>query len=602
MDALYHDLWARRFVAGQIPKEPFFRAPLYPTLLGIIYWLAGRDFFIPRLVGILFGMGTAFFTFRIGQRVFNKTVGLLASAILLFYWPYIYYETELLIPATLIFLIYLSFYLLFKIDDRPERVMIWFGSGLCFALVAITRPNILLFMPASVVWLFGRYGKKRLVHVLVFIIAFSTVVGAVTVRNYIVGKDRVVISSQAGINFFIGNNPEADGYTAETPLGYQWYGEYEDSVALFSVRRAEELTGREMKPSEINRFWFYRGLEFWREQTGDAVGLLLKKTYLFWNAYEIKNNKNLYFQKRFSWVLRLPLFTFGIVSMAGLTGVGLWLIRRRGESLREWIFSPQALLIAFVFIYMISVVLFFVCVRYRLPIVPVAALFAASWASEFVASFREKKWTLVSLTLAVFVILSIVLRLDPYAVRDKDFAEEHWSAGNSYQQSGRMEKSIEEYEAALLEKPDYVDAWVNLGNSYFALQRYEQAENAYQEAVELDPGYAKAYNNLAQLHLLSGEPEQALELALKAVEIGGGNAIYRNTLGEVYLAMKQYKRAEAQFLAAINLFPEYTRAYRNLAKTAIEAQRPNEAKSYLETVLKLAPNDEEAKTLLLELQ
>jgi len=39
MDALYHDRWARDFAAGRSFMEgmPFFRAPLYPWLLGLCY-------------------------------------------------------------------------------------------------------------------------------------------------------------------------------------------------------------------------------------------------------------------------------------------------------------------------------------------------------------------------------------------------------------------------------------------------------------------------------------------------------------------------------------------------------------------------------------
>ena len=596
LDSLYHDLWARRFASGQMASEVFFRAPLYPTLLGIMYKLLGRDLYLPRVLGICLGLVTAWLSFKIGSRLFGKVCGVIACGMLLLYWPFIYYEAELLIPATLIALLYLSMFFFFRAMDNPERRLFWALAGLCLGLTAITRPNILVFVPFVVLWPVVTKGRENLPKSLVMGLLIVLVVGSVTLRNAIVGKDFVLISSQGGVNFFIGNNPDADGYTAKTPLAYEWYGEYEDSVQLFSKTRAQELTGRSMKASEVSRFWFKQGLKFWSEHPVDAVKLLTKKTYLFWNAYEIKNNKDLYFQKRFSRVLRLPLLNFGIISVLGIAGIGLWFGKcAKQQGLGHCVRSSKFLLVLLVFLYMVSVISFFVNARYRLPIVPTLAMFGAYAVVEVVRSFRNRAWGFGALPVVIVVLLSLLLGADPYRVRKTNYAEEHWSAANSFQESAKIAESIEEYRLALQEDPEYVDAWHNLGNSHFAVDNYVRAIECYQKALEYDPKYGKSYNNIAQCYLMTGRAEKAFEFAVKAAETQPRNATYRNTLGESYKATGQLQEALKEFSLAVSIYPDYIAAHRNLGTIYLALEQPEQALKCYRRALELNPVDEAAR-------
>src|SRR5688572_22418033 len=56
MDEAYHDAWARSLASGDwIGHEAFFRAPLYPYMLGVIYRLFGTGGLAPRLIQCLLG-------------------------------------------------------------------------------------------------------------------------------------------------------------------------------------------------------------------------------------------------------------------------------------------------------------------------------------------------------------------------------------------------------------------------------------------------------------------------------------------------------------------------------------------------------------------
>ena len=73
----------------------------------------------------------------------------------------------------------------------------------------------------------------------------------ISAYNRIVGEDWVLIASQAGVNLWIGNNPESDGSTAIVPgtRGGWWEG-YHDSIAL-----AEAEAGRTLSASGVSRHY-----------------------------------------------------------------------------------------------------------------------------------------------------------------------------------------------------------------------------------------------------------------------------------------------------------------------------------------------------------
>ena len=91
---------------------------------------------------------------------------------------------------------------------------------MALGLSAIARPNVLLFGPAIVVWL-AIVHRREALRALIYVACVTTgcllVILPITIRNYVVGKDVALIATQGGVNFYIGNNPQADGRTAIVP-------------------------------------------------------------------------------------------------------------------------------------------------------------------------------------------------------------------------------------------------------------------------------------------------------------------------------------------------------------------------------------------------
>ena len=97
MDPGYHDEWARAIASGDwIGKEAFFRAPLYPYFLGVIYRLFGPDYLTPRIIQAVLGSISCVLLYLITRRLFGERAALLAGAAAGAYGMLIYFDAELL--------------------------------------------------------------------------------------------------------------------------------------------------------------------------------------------------------------------------------------------------------------------------------------------------------------------------------------------------------------------------------------------------------------------------------------------------------------------------------------------------------------------------
>ena len=73
----------------------------------------------------------------------------------------------------------------------------------------------------------------------------------VVVRNYAVGGGLYLTTSQLGPNFYIGNNPTADGTYRPLRFG-RGAAEFE---RLDATEIAERAAGRQLNPNEVSRYW-----------------------------------------------------------------------------------------------------------------------------------------------------------------------------------------------------------------------------------------------------------------------------------------------------------------------------------------------------------
>jgi 4-amino-4-deoxy-L-arabinose transferase-like glycosyltransferase len=508
MDALYHVEWARAFARGaEFQDGPFFRAPLYPWALGIVFALFGDGLLLPRLLQAALGAVCTLLVYGIGRRAFDRRAGALAALLHATSWIAIFYDGELLLEALATPLFLLGLWLALGLAERPAPRGLLL-TGLAFGLSAITRPNVLLFLPVLAAWLFLRGARGRAGLVRVGLLALGTLapILPITAINAAEG-DRVLISYQAGVNLWIGNNPHSDGSTAIAPgTRPDWWGGFEDTHA-----QAAQAEGRELRPSEVSRHYVRRTLAAIGDDPAWWLGHLAWKLRLFWMDWELGNNEEPRFFAQRTFLRYLPV-SFG--SLAALAAIGLWAARRSDRA-----HAPLAL---FALVYTVSVVLFFVNARFRLPVLPVLAVYAAHGAWWIADAFAQRRRAAAAVAVAAVVALALGSAwLVPDTVRRN-------SDSNGLLQLGQAELRAGDHAAALVQLERALELWPRnevardalgfLGRECFNAGDHETAVRAFRSLGTHAPRDFDALFSLGSCELALDRPGPALEAFERALE------------------------------------------------------------------------------------
>jgi tetratricopeptide (TPR) repeat protein len=539
MDPLYHDIWAQNIAGGNwIGSKVFFRAPFYAYFLAVVYKIFGHNYIIPRLIQHFIGSFSCILVYFVAKKLFNQKVAIVASLIAATYGMFFYFENELLLDSFLVFFDLLLILLLLRARDNP-KLWNWLVCGIILGTSAITRPNILIFIPFVWLWIFvifikERKIKKTLSFCIMFFIGAVLIISPVALRNYLVGKDFVLIASQGGINFYIGNNGNSDGMSA---IFYKADWQYRDFE-----KTAEKEMKRSLKASEISNFYYKKGVDFILNEPKVAFALLIKKLYLFWNKFEISNNQDIYFFKRYSSLIRILPLGFWLIGPLGLLGMVLSFYDGRTRTVRKW--KSTLLPILFVFSYMLTVVMFFVTARFRLPVIPFLIIFSAFalvWLWEKVSQKEIRSLALFFLLLFPFLILS---NSNAYHLSIGDFSQAHFSLGNVYLKASKLDQALNEYDVALERNPYLPRAHLNKGIIFLRKNEYAKAEEEFRHELEIKPDEDKAYNNLSAIYRLQGLYDQAIEAAKKAIELKSYYSDAYMNLALAYQDKRDYEKTK----------------------------------------------------------
>ncbi len=357
----------------------------------------------------------------------------------------------------------------------------------------------------------GSVLRDGLVVGLIFGIGAAAVIAPVTARNLKEGDEFVLITAHGGINFYIGNNAEADGWY-KTPPGLEGS---QEGLIRSGRKKAEQETGRSMTHGEVSGWWFGEAKEFIFENPADAIALYLRKAGLFWHDYEKPLEGNFYYMDAHSSILRLMTLGFGLAAPFALLGLLLLL--------REWR-TGSGLVLLFSLAYMGTLVLFFVTSRYRIVALPFLLLLASHavwWGIGCVKRRFWKRLGLATLVLAAGFFLSNTSLLCPDRCRDCDLAFFHYAAGNVLSENDDHEASLEHYSEAIRLDPGVPYFHFNQGVAYDELGRREEAVQAFRIFCRRWPGKKPgAHFRLAcNLEALAREGEETDSELLREAEL-----------------------------------------------------------------------------------
>jgi tetratricopeptide (TPR) repeat protein len=503
LDELYHNNWAVSIAAGNVlGDQVFFRAPLYAYWLGAVFAVFGHSYVIPRILQHLLGAFVVLMVYVLTRRFFGRKSAAVASLLVATYAPLIYIEDKFLLESLLVPELTVLILLLVNLRDSPTSVK-WVAAGILFGLISITRPLLLptgaLLVALVAAWGWKAHGaRKTLLWGAALLGGSFLVIAPVTIRNYVIGKEFVLIASQGGINFSIGNNPQADGFSSTLPgaAGNRW--EYRDMQY-----QASEALGRPASPGEVDRYWLARGMEFIRTEPGKALSLMLKKLYLFWNRTEIPNNGSFYFTAGQSKLLTYLPTGFWLLGPLGLLGM---LLAWRGR-------KEVRFVVLFVLLYIMSVLLFFVCDRFRLPVVPFLAGFAGFAAVSLWEWFRRRSFSLLMKNGALLAIFAAVMGSNLYGFTRGNPSSDLFDLGNTALAAGDYSKAVSYY--TLCDRSGVIlrDLFLNWGVAEWRMGDQKGALRKFQKELADFTGSYDAASNIAHIQCLMGQPESAIRYA-----------------------------------------------------------------------------------------
>ncbi len=131
------------------------------------------------------------------------------------------------------------------------------------------------------------------------------------------------------------------------------------------------------------------------------------------------------------------------------------------------------------------------------------------------------------------------------------------------------------FKKALSVNSNFAEARANLGHVYFLQKKFRRAAKLFKSALDIDPSHTNANYNLARTYIALREWKKAENRLLKMLLFPKNQRFVNayNLLTYVYFELKDYRRAAAASIRALQLDPRNHIAHLNLCKTMFQLGR-----------------------------
>ena len=360
LDAVSYVQLARRVLGGDLSLGPglYYLSPLYIYFLAATLGLSDSFTWV-RLVQIGLGTAAVGCVFVTARDWFGRRAAWVAAALAALTGVFTFYEILILQASLDTFLTAAGLMFLTKalVNVPPEgggyKVSGLF-AGLFFGLQILNRPNVIVAVAGVTLSLLA---VRRFRIAALLVAGVLTTIAPVVLRNAVVSRQFALVSSQGGLNFYIGNNESATGQYVEVPgVRANIEGQSQDTR-----RVAEQAAGHPLTDAQVSAHFTGLATTWMRGHPAAAARLFARKLALVFNAQHQWLDFSYPYYARDTGTLLLLLFVGPwLLVPLGLTGLIVAVpLGRRLE------FSAWA---SFVPWYALGVAFFFVAERYRLPI------------------------------------------------------------------------------------------------------------------------------------------------------------------------------------------------------------------------------------------
>lgn len=453
--------WAQSIAGGNWlgwGQGPFWQGPAYPYFLAILQRLFGPDPLVPLTAQALLGSLTAVLVFATGCLLVSRPVGVLAGCLAAGAGMPVFFGVVLHSTTLEVFLAAAAL-LTLSLAVRHGGLW-WLGAGLALGFAALARPNFLVAPPFVLAGLWiARWREARGAlwqASLLFLLGMALIVLPVTLRNVIVGQEFVILTAAGPETFRIANSYDS------TPLNFRYPQRPQMPVASWA---------------------------FWRHQ--------LQKAGYFWWGFEVPQNVNYYLFRTVSSVLQLPLLAFW--AAAPLCAAGLWLARASWRlHLPIWLFGLA---------FYLSVVAFHIVGRFRLPLLPLLLVFAASALATGWVLCRQRQ--LRRLAVGAGAVGLLMLGSYPWGF-PRIYPVDHGVYGYILANRGELEAGLGRLEVAAEGLPDHPDLNYDLGRILLRLNRPAEALARFEREMRVAPANPQVFWRAGLTAKRLGDRERAV--------------------------------------------------------------------------------------------
>jgi len=522
---------ALEIAGGGGAEAVFYRPPLLSGILALVVRVFGENAAAARIVFALLSALAAPLIARLARPFAGKWGGWLAGIFAALYGPALFYGAELL-PASSVLLLNLVALLVLVTAERRGKLHLYGIAGVALGLSALARPTILLFIP----FLMIRYRKEWRAFALVAAGTMIAVAPA-TIHN-LAGGDTILISSNGGLNFYMGNHAGADGRSARAAELPDEPGEARRAAEAI----AERDSGVELAPSEVSRFWLRRGTGWIAGNPGAWAALTFKRFIFLTNNREISDNIDFYAITEKSIPLRYAPFRFGILFVLTVVGMKRILASREGRLL-----SLYALAVA------IPALLFFVVGRFRLPLLPFLSVGAALGVMELATIGRSPSRKAIGLAVGVILSACALTSLGKFDVKTDMTWHYHYLVGDTQFRKGNSVEGLAAFEEAYRRNDRSAATRNALGFLYAESGTHlEEAEELVRGALEIDPSRRRFYlDSLGRVLYRQGRLDEAAAALEEAITLFHGEE--RFSRDEALNHLADVREAQGRGEAAANL-------------------------------------------------
>lgn len=536
-DSTEYDAMAQEFLNHSFWKgNLFILPPGYPLFLSLVYKLFGHSYFYVLLIQNALTLLSLILLFILVKNLFNETVALFTVFLYGFYGIINFYDNKLMDNTLVNFLLILFAYFSVSFIILNKSVWNLFLGALSLGFASITKPNFLFLAFFFLFFLIYEFKKKVLKSLLIFSSGVIIVLIPITVRNYIISKDFILISPYGALAFYDGNRKAAKPYFEGIPFSIE-------VKPLYKVisKITEDEAGFKMIPSQISSFYYKKAFNFIVSDPYNWLKLIFRKFVLSFGNYEQELNYS--YDLEINPYKRYFFIPFSLIISLGIIGIFLSGLHKKNLLFLLIIITVYATLLL---LYMIP--------RLRASAIPFLCVFAAS-SLERAINFKSIKKKIIIFIIFITIFLGSLKIKPPYTFNLQ---------ANEYMQYGM---------------------------AYLKLRKFSEAEFYLKKAVGIESSFARGYMGLGLLYKEMQQDQKSLAYYKIALKYNDADAEIHNNIASLYFANNNLEKAEFHLTRGYQLNPYHPSILFNMAILKLRMNKIDEAKKFYQQAIELGARD-----------